>query len=695
VYLSNHLRQNFLPNVCWLSSTIILLLLLHVTAEAACTAGNPYSSVLENTPTTAFNGTVDDTVLHSLTGLVWDRCSLGQVWNAGSCTASATTYNWQNALKEVKIRNDANHLGHSDWRLPNRDELHSIAEDCGTDPAINQAIFPNTSMLNYWSASSYARGPGSGWVVHFGHSGTSTISKTNSYNVRLVRGGRSYDAFDLLNVKVSTSTSLNASPVSPATFGDAVTLTASVTGNTPTGTIQFYADGGVQNCDAGNQTLVAGSATCILNALPGVAGSATCILNALPGGSYNFSADYPGDSGNMSSSSDALAYVIDSGAPPVAGSVVANDVAQANIGETTYSFTIDYSDSDGNLDTLSIGNSNVTVCKVGTCATVTGATWVGDSSIGTATYTVTPPGGSWNEDDNGTYTIAILADQIKDSLSNYVEGDANAGSFIVSIVDPTVPGPPVNVHVTAANSGVLIEFDPPLSDGGASVIEYWGICNAGNTSTGNNSVESPIFLSGLSNGVTYECYATATNSVGGSEISDSFFVTPTDGGDVTLPPSDGGPGEVVTFTHTATSPNGTPVTATLEVVATDPLPSEPPPAEADSLVAAIDISSTGSVAGYKMVVTFDIDPGSMNEFTGFWKYGKETAIDAPHWYDYGTLEANGDGTGYELSDDKKTLNVYLVDGLRGDDDLLANASIVDPALPIVEVSPTVFSNGFE
>ena len=682
MYLSNHLRQNFLPNVCWFSISIILLLLLPVTAEAACTAGNPYSSVRENTPTTDFNGTVDDTVLHSLTGLVWDRCSLGQVWNAESCTASATLYDWQNALKEVKIRNDANHLGHSDWRLPNRDELHSIAEDCGTNPAINQDIFPNTDILNYWSASSYVRGPNVGWVVHFGHSGTSTISKSNSYNVRLVRGGRSYDAFDLLNVKAATSTSLNASPVSPATFGDAVTLTAIVTGSTPTGTIQFYEDGSVQNCDAGNQTLLAGSAT--------------CILNALPAGSYNFSADYPGDSENMSSSSEALAYAIDSGAPPVAGSVVANNVVQANIGETTYSFTIDYSDSNGDLDTLSIGSSNVTVCNVGTCATATGATWVGDSSIGTATYTVTPPGGSWDEDDNGTYTIAILANQIKDSLSNYVEGDANAGNFTVSIADPTVPGPPVNVHVTAANSGVLIEFDPPLSDGGASVIEYWGICNAGNTSTGNNSVESPIFISGLSNGVTYECYASATNSVGSSAISDSFFVTPTDGGDVTLPPSDGGPGEAITFTYSATSANGvTPVAATLEVVATDPLPPEPPPAEADSLVAAIDISSTGSVAGYQMVVTFDIDPGSMNVFAGFWKYGKETAIDAPHWYDYGTLEANGDGTGYELSDDKKTLTLYLVDGLRGDDDLLANASIVDPALPIVEVSPTVFSNGFE
>ena len=95
-----------------------------------------------------------------------------------------------------------------------------------------------------------------------------------------------------------------------------------------------------------------------------------------------------------------------------------------------------------------------------------------------------------------------------------------------------------------------------------------------------------------------------------------------------------------------------------------------------------------------------IPPCSVNSASNWWSgrvagYGKEVSEDDPHWYDYGTLAASGDGTGYELSEDRKTLTIYLVDGLRGDDDLLANASIVDPALPIVEVSPTVFSDGFE
>jgi len=678
MYLSNHPRQNFLPNVCWFSITIILLLSFHITAEAACTAGNPNSSVLESTPTSSFNGTVDDTVLHHLTGLVWDRCSLGQAWNTGSCTGSATTYNWQNALKEVKIRNDANHLEHSDWRLPNRNELHSIAEDCGTDPAINQTVFPNTNILRYWSSSTSAFFPSGAWYVHFGDSITQSFSKTDSYNVRLVRGGRPYDAFDLLDVKAGTSTSLNATPVSPATFGDAVTLTATVTGSTPTGTVQFYEDGSVQNCDAGNQTLLAGSAT--------------CILNALPSGSYNFSADYPGDSENIGSSSDALDYVIDLGTPPVAGSVVANNVVQANIGETTYFFTIDYSDSDGNLETLSIANSNVTVCNVGTCATVTGAAWVGDSSTGTATYTVTPPGGSWDEGDNGTYTIAILPDQIKDSLSNYVESDANAGSFTVVIIDPTVPDAPTIGTATPGDTVAWIAFTPPFSDGGESILDYTASCDAGTDATG---ITSPLMVTGLSNDSTYSCFVTARNSLGTGSASGSVSVTPISAPDVTLPPSGDGSGEVVTVAYAATPPGGgVPVPATLSIKATEATPPEPP-AEAESLVSAIDIDSTSTIVGYTLIVTFTIEAPSINEFTGFWKYGKETAIDAPHWYDYGTLEANGDGTGYELSDDKKTLNVYLVDGLRGDDDLLANARIIDPALPIIKVSPIVFSNGFE
>ena len=133
--------------------------------------------------------------------------------------------------------------------------------------------------------------------------------------------------------------------------------------------------------------------------------------------------------------------------------------------------------------------------------------------------------------------------------------------------------------------------------------------------------------------------------------------------------------------------------ATLWQVMT-PTPPAPPEA-ANSSVSAINITSTSAINGYVLIVTFSIEPSSYNQFTGFWKYGKETPVDQPHWYDYGTLATNGDGTGYEISADKRTLTLYLIDGKRGDDDLLANAGITDPALPIIQGGPIVFIDGFE
>ncbi|MFC1778535.1 hypothetical protein ACFL3I_14570, partial [Pseudomonadota bacterium] len=106
-------------------------------------------------------------------------------------------------------------------------------------------------------------------------------------------------------------------------------------------------------------------------------------------------------------------------------------------------------------------------------------------------------------------------------------------------------------------------------------------------------------------------------------------------------------------------------------------------------------SPTSSVNGYILVVTFDIASSSDKQFTGFWKYGEQASGGIPSWYDYGTLAANGDGTGYEISADQKTLTIYLIDGVRGDNDLQVNAGITDPALPIIQAGPIVFKDGFE
>ncbi|MDG4550404.1 MAG: IPTL-CTERM sorting domain-containing protein [Candidatus Contendobacter sp.] len=176
-------------------------------AWAICTAGNPNSNLIETTPTADFGATATDgTVIHIKTSLMWKRCAEGQTWDGttSSCTGSASALTWQAALAAAK---DSTFAGHSDWRLPNVKELQSIVESCGYNPAINQTIFPATpATSNFWSASSYGPDPARAWSVPFNDGFYSVYDKLNDVlHVRLVRGGQSFNSFDLLLGAVTVS----------------------------------------------------------------------------------------------------------------------------------------------------------------------------------------------------------------------------------------------------------------------------------------------------------------------------------------------------------------------------------------------------------------------------------------------------------------------------------------------------------
>lgn len=117
------------------------------------------------------------------TGLIWQRCSLGQTWSGTSCTGTAATYNWANALQTAK------NMG-NDWHVPNVKELDSLVEEACYDAAINETYFPNTVSHYYWSSSPYANGSSGAWVVYFSYGDDSTGHKSNSYYVRLVRSSQ-------------------------------------------------------------------------------------------------------------------------------------------------------------------------------------------------------------------------------------------------------------------------------------------------------------------------------------------------------------------------------------------------------------------------------------------------------------------------------------------------------------------------
>jgi alpha-tubulin suppressor-like RCC1 family protein len=93
-----------------------------------------------------------------------------------------------------------------------------------------------------------------------------------------------------------------------------------------------------------------------------------------------------------------------------------------------------------------------------------------------------------------------------------------------------LPGAPTIFSVKAANGQATITFVAPSQTGGSPITGYTVTANPGNiTATGMNS---PITITGLSNGTAYTFSVTAQNSAGSSPAAVSDAMTPVANGDI-------------------------------------------------------------------------------------------------------------------------------------------------------------------
>ncbi|WP_125784590.1 DUF1566 domain-containing protein [Pseudoalteromonas rubra] len=143
--------------------------------------------ITSSTPDSRFTINSNGTVIDIQTGLMWMRCSLGQIWDGTTCTGDAATYTWQEALV---IANGNSFADFTDWYLPNVKELNSIVETACYNSAINQTVFPNTPSSNYWSNSPKVNNYGYAWYVSFNYGGDNAYYKHYGLHVRLVRAAR-------------------------------------------------------------------------------------------------------------------------------------------------------------------------------------------------------------------------------------------------------------------------------------------------------------------------------------------------------------------------------------------------------------------------------------------------------------------------------------------------------------------------
>jgi hypothetical protein len=93
----------------------------------------------------------------------------------------------------VEVMNKKNFCGHSDWRLPTREEMMALVSsgDGKNKVKINSSYFPQALPSWYWTAESNRSRPEFAWYVYFKNGMSLNDLKENPKHIRLVRSGSS------------------------------------------------------------------------------------------------------------------------------------------------------------------------------------------------------------------------------------------------------------------------------------------------------------------------------------------------------------------------------------------------------------------------------------------------------------------------------------------------------------------------
>ncbi|NLY02693.1 MAG: hypothetical protein GXY83_42100, partial [Rhodopirellula sp.] len=163
-------------------------------------------------------------------------------------------------------------------------------------------------------------------------------------------------------------------------------------------------------------------------------------------------------------------------APPTATLTSAPSVTVA--GGTTYSFTVTYAD-DMAVRVSTIDSHDLLIWGPGGYGQRPELISVDISEDGTprvATYHITPPGGTWDSGDNGTYRLETWTNSVTDTTGNEILPATEVGSFQVVIsVDTTPPtvatlSPPDNDTGVAVDTNLVIMFSENIQKGTGNIL---------------------------------------------------------------------------------------------------------------------------------------------------------------------------------------------------------------------------------
>ncbi|HEX7925754.1 MAG TPA: Ig-like domain repeat protein, partial [Bradyrhizobium sp.] len=346
---------------------------------------------------------------------------------------------------------------------------------------------------------------------------TSSLS-TGGHSITAVYGGDSNNGTSSGGLTqtvgpTTTSTSVTSS-LNPSTPGQSVTFTATVTGASPTGTVQFK-DGAA-----------------ILGTVALAGGVASLTTSSLSTGGHSITAVYGGDANNTASTSAALTQTVNQAA---SSTTVTSSLNPSTPGQSvTFTATVTGASPTGTVQFKDgAANLGAAVTLAGGVAAFTTSSLAAGSHSITAVYS--------GDGNNTASTSAALVQTVNQAAST---------TTVTSSLNPSAPGQSVTftATVTGASPTGTVQFKDGAANLGAAVTLAGGVATLTTSSLATGSHSITVVYSGDGNN-TASTSAALTQTVNKAATSTSLVSS--------LNPST--PGQSVTFTATVTgaSPTGT------------------------------------------------------------------------------------------------------------------------------------------
>lgn len=128
-----------------------------------------------------------ETILEESSGLVWQRCVFGMVWNGSTCIGSSISLYWQAANAYCDSLAIAGRI----WRLPSARES-SLLADHSQSTFLPNTYFPNGQGAGGWTSTAAIAFFGRYLVASGGNA--TPMDETTNFPVRCVSGPRSPNA---------------------------------------------------------------------------------------------------------------------------------------------------------------------------------------------------------------------------------------------------------------------------------------------------------------------------------------------------------------------------------------------------------------------------------------------------------------------------------------------------------------------